>query len=145
MALPEYPLVHDVVYGPFPSRRLGSSLGVNILPFGVKVCAFNCNYCHCGWTFDLADETTLASWTWPAPAEVAEGLERRLKELAAAGTKVDAITISGNGEPTLHPDFPRVVEDILASRDRVAKGVPVHILTNGAQLAKPGVAEALNL
>lgn len=145
MVLPSYPLVGSVTYGPFASRRLGSSLGVNILPFGVKVCAFNCNYCQCGWTFDLADEATLASWTWPAPDEVAVGLEARLKELAAAGTKIDAVTIAGNGEPTLHPDFGRVVEEILRARDRVAKGVPVHILTNGANLSKPGVAEALNL
>lgn len=146
MSLPAYPLADGVVYGPYASRRFGRSLGVNILPFGVKVCAFNCNYCHCGWTFDLADEATLASWTWPAPAEIGAGLERRLKELAAAaGTKVDAITISGNGEPTLHPDFGRAVEEILRARDRAAPGTPVGILTNGAKLAKPGVAEALNL
>jgi len=145
MSLPSYPLVDSVVYGPFASRRLGSSLGVNVLPFGVKVCAFNCNYCQCGWTFDLADETTLASWTWPTPGEIAEGLGKRLKELAAAGTKLDALTIAGNGEPTLHPDFGRVVEEIVRTRDRVAKGVAVHILTNGANLLKPGVAEALNL
>ena len=145
MALPPYPLVDSVVYGPFASRRLGQSLGVNILPFGVKVCAFNCNYCQCGWTFELADEATLASWTWPAAAEVAEGLERRLKELAAAKAKIDALTIAGNGEPTLHPDFARVVEEIVAARDRSAKGIPVHILTNGANLLKPGVAEGLNL
>jgi len=145
MPLPGYPLVDDVVYGPFASRRLGASLGVNILPFGVKVCAFNCNYCQCGWTFELADETTLASWTWPAPAAVGEGVERRLKELAAAKTKLDAITIAGNGEPTLHPEFGRAVEEVLRARDRGARGVPVHILTNGANLAKPGVAEGLNL
>jgi wyosine [tRNA(Phe)-imidazoG37] synthetase (radical SAM superfamily) len=145
MVLPSYPLVGSVTYGPFASRRLGSSLGVNILPFGVKVCAFNCNYCQCGWTFDLADEATLASWAWPTPDEVAVGLEAHLKELAAAGTKIDAITIAGNGEPTLHPDFARVVEEVLGARDRAAKGVPVHILTNGANLSKPGVAEALNL
>ena len=145
MALPAYPLVDSVVYGPFASRRLGQSLGVNILPFGVKVCAFNCNYCQCGWTFELADQTTLASWTWPTPAEVAEGVERRLKELAAAGTKLDALTIAGNGEPTLHPDFARVVEEVVGARDRSAKGIPVHILTNGANLLKPGVAEGLNL
>jgi len=143
MSLPGYPLVNDVVYGPFASRRLGSSLGVNILPFGVKVCAFNCNYCQCGWTFDLVDEATLASWTWPTPGEVAESLEKRLKELG--GTKIDAITIAGNGEPTLHPDFSRAVEEIVRMRDRAAKGVPVHILTNGANLGKPGVADALNL
>ena len=145
MSLPGYPLVSGVVYGPFASRRLGSSLGVNILPFGVKVCAFNCNYCQCGWTFDLVDEATLASWTWPTPGEVAVGLDTRLKELASAGTKIDAITIAGNGEPTLHPDFARAVEEIVRMRDRSAKGVPVHILTNGANLAKSGVADALNL
>ena len=144
MTLPGYPLVSDVVYGPFASRRLGASLGVNILPFGVKVCAFNCNYCQCGWTFNLVDEPTLASWTWPTPAEVGEGLERRLRELSAAKTKLDAITIAGNGEPTLHPEFGRAVEAVLAARDRAAQGVPVHVLTNGANLAREEVAHALN-
>jgi len=145
MALPGYPLLDGVIYGPFASRRLGASLGVNILPFGVKVCAFNCNYCQCGWTTELTDEATLRKWKWPKAREVGEGLERRLKELAAAGTKVNAITIAGNGEPTLHPDFSRVVEEVLAVRDRAAKGIPVHILSNGANLATPGIAEALNL
>src|SRR5262245_48673702 len=143
MGLPAYPLVDAVTYGPFASRRLGSSLGVNILPFGVKVCAFNCNYCQCGWTFDLADEATLASWTWPSAADVAAGLEKKLRDPGGPG--VDVITIAGNGEPTLHPDFSRVVEEIVRVRDRVAKGVPLHILTNGANLNKPGVADALNV
>jgi len=145
MALPAYPLLDGVTYGPFESRRLGASLGVNILPFGVKVCAFNCNYCQCGWTTELTNEATLRKWKWPAAREVGEGLGRRLKDLAAAGTKIDAITIAGNGEPTLHPDFSRAVEEILAVRDRAAKGIPVHILSNGANLATAGVAEALNL
>jgi len=145
MALPGYPLLDDVVYGPFESRRLGASLGVNILPVGVKVCAFNCNYCQCGWTSELTDDATLGKWKWPTAREVGEGLARRLKELAAAGTKIDAITIAGNGEPTLHPEFPSVVEEILGARDRAGKGVPVHILSNGANLAAYGVAESLNL
>ena len=145
MALPSVPLADGVVYGPYASRRLGNSLGVNILPFGVKVCAFNCNYCNCGWTTELVDAATLAKWKWPSAGDVGVGLERRLKELVAAGTKIDTITISGNGEPTLHPDFGRVVEEVLRARDRFAKGVPLHILSNGANLAKPGVAEALNL
>jgi wyosine [tRNA(Phe)-imidazoG37] synthetase (radical SAM superfamily) len=145
MALPSFPVGLDIVYGPFPSRRLGASLGVNLLPSGVKVCAFNCNYCQCGWTFDLTDDATLAKWRWPTATEVGEALGRRLSELAAAGTKVDAITFAGNGEPTLHPDFARAVEVVLGVRDRSAKGVPVHALSNGATLQAPGVADALNL
>lgn len=142
----DFNLVTDVVYGPVQSRRLGASLGINPLPFGIKTCGFNCNYCQLGWTFDLVDEASLAKLKWPSAAEIAQGLEKRLGELKAAGTKVDCITFAGNGEPTLHPDFDGVVTDVLEVRDRVAPGTTVDILTNGALLHDhPRVAGGCNL
>lgn len=136
-------LVSDVVYGPVQSRRLGASLGINVLPFGVKVCGFNCNYCQLGWTFDLVDPAVLAKYRWPSAEEIAAGVSKRLKELA--GTKLDCMTFSGNGEPTLHPDFDGVVTEVLALRDREAPGLRVDILTNGARLDDPRVVGGLNL
>ena len=112
----EYQLSDGVTYGPVKSRRLGASLGVNILPFGVKVCSFNCNYCQCGWTTDLVDPASLAKLRFPGPDEVAEGLRTTLRGLKARGEKLDCITLAGNGEPTLHPEFADVVRAILAVR-----------------------------
>ncbi len=141
----EYQLSDGVAYGPVQSRRLGASLGVNILPFGVKVCSFNCNYCQCGWTTDLVDERSLAKYEWPSAGEVGEGLRKRLLELKAEGRTLDCLTLAGNGEPTLHPDFLEVVRAVLAARDEVMPGVRVDILSNAAHLDRPDVVEGLNL
>ncbi len=140
-----YALADSVVYGPMASRRLGWSLGVNILPFGVKVCSFNCNYCQCGWTTDLADPAALAKYRFPGPREVGDALRRRLPELKASGTPVDCVTIAGNGEPTLHPEFLEVVREILAARDEHWPGLRVEVLSNAAHLDRPDVVEGLNL
>ncbi|HLY72797.1 MAG TPA: radical SAM protein [Planctomycetota bacterium] len=141
----EYRLSDGITYGPVKSRRLGSSLGVNILPFGVKVCSFNCNYCQCGWTTDLVDPQSLGKYRFPTPSEVGEGLRRTLEDLKSRGEKLDCITLAGNGEPTLHPDFLRVVREILSVRDAVLPGVRVDILSNAAHLDRPAVVEGLNL
>lgn len=145
MALEAYGLVRDVVYGPVASRRLGRSLGVNILPFDVKVCSFNCNYCQCGWTFDVTDERVLAKYDWPSAAAVARGVERRLTEAKERGERLDCLTFAGNGEPTLHPDFDGVAAEVLAVRDRLWPELPVTILSNGANLDRPRVVGGLNL
>lgn len=138
-------LVDACIYGPVVSRRFGASLGINPLPAGRKVCGFNCNYCQLGWTTDLVDEATLAGYDWPSAERIARELGERLRELAASGTGVERITFSGNGEPTLHPDFDGVVMEVLAVRDREAPGVAVGILTNGALLSNPRVVGGLNL
>lgn len=142
---PQYTLARGVIYGPVRSRRLGASLGVNLLPFGVKVCSFNCSYCQCGWTYDTVDHATLAKLRWPAPAEISAELEWARGELRARGEPLDSITLSGNGEPTLHPRFAEAVRAIVAARDRAWPGVRTDILTNGAHLGAPGVVEGLNL
>lgn len=144
-AYKEYQLSDGVTYGPVKSRRLGASLGVNILPFGVKVCSFNCNYCQCGWTTDLVDPASLAKLRFPGPDEVAEGLRTTLRGLKSRGEKLDCITLAGNGEPTLHPEFAEVVRAILAVRDEEMPGVRCDILSNAAHLDQPGVVEGLNL
>jgi len=140
-----YALADGVVYGPVRSRRLGASLGVNILPFGVKVCSFNCNYCQCGWTTDLVEDTALAKYSFPTAEQVGEELRRNLLELKNKGVKLDCLTLAGNGEPTLHPEFLDVVRAILAVRDEVWPGLRVDILSNAAHLDRPGVVEGLNL
>jgi wyosine [tRNA(Phe)-imidazoG37] synthetase (radical SAM superfamily) len=144
-AYKEYNLSDGVTYGPVQSRRLGASLGVNILPFGVKVCSFNCNYCQCGWTTDTVDPAALAKYRFPTAREVGDGLRRTLLELKGKGQKLDCITLAGNGEPTLHPDFLSVVKEILSVRDEVMPGVRCDILSNAAHLDRPAVIEGLNL
>jgi wyosine [tRNA(Phe)-imidazoG37] synthetase (radical SAM superfamily) len=141
----EYQLTDGVTYGPVKSRRLGASLGVNILPFGVKVCSFNCNYCQCGWTTDTVDPAALEKYRFPTAREVGEGLRTTLQELRTRGETLDCITLAGNGEPTLHPDFLAVVKEILSVRDEVLPGVRVDILSNAAHLDRPAVVEGLNL
>ncbi len=141
----EYALSDGVTYGPVKSRRLGASLGVNILPFGVKVCSFNCNYCQCGWTTDTVDPASLAKYRFPTAREVGDGLRKTLRELKAKGGTLDCITLAGNGEPTLHPDFLGVVKEILSARDEVMPGVRVDILSNAAHLDRADVVEGLNL
>lgn len=140
-----YNLTDGVVYGPVKSRRLGASLGVNILPFNVKVCSFNCNYCQCGWTTDTVDSKALAKYDWPTPEQVGDGLRAKLLELKAAGETLDSITFAGNGEPTLHPDFLRCVKAVIAVRDELMPGTKVDILSNAAHLDREQVVEGLNL
>jgi wyosine [tRNA(Phe)-imidazoG37] synthetase (radical SAM superfamily) len=140
-----YNLTDGVVYGPVKSRRLGASLGVNILPFNVKVCSFNCNYCQCGWTTDTVDDKALAKYEWPTPGQVADGLRAKLLELKAAGEKLDSITFAGNGEPTLHPDFLPCVKAVIAVRDEIMPGTKVDILSNAAHLDREQVVDGLNL
>jgi wyosine [tRNA(Phe)-imidazoG37] synthetase (radical SAM superfamily) len=141
----QYRLADGVVYGPVKSRRLGASLGVNVLPFNVKVCSFNCNYCQCGWTYDTADAAALARYDWPTPDQVEAGLRAKLLELKEKGERLDSITFAGNGEPTLAPDFLRCVKGVLAARDELSPGTRVDILSNAAHLDRAEVIEGLNL
>jgi wyosine [tRNA(Phe)-imidazoG37] synthetase (radical SAM superfamily) len=124
-----------VVYGPVRSRRLGTSLGINLLPARSKVCSFDCPYCDCGFTTGKA-----AGARWPSPDEVGHALRRALARLPEPP---DWIALSGTGEPTLHPRFAVVVDRVLAARDDVAPTTPVGVLSNGLLAGVPAVRDAL--
>ncbi len=143
--LGKYILAGGVVYGPVRSRRMGVSLGVNILPFGMKLCSFDCPYCQCGPSIERVGGGAAGGPRFPAADEVEEAVFGRLLDIRGEGIHLDSITFSGNGEPTLHPDFFSAVRTVLAARDRAMPGVRVDILTNGAHLDRPGVVDGLNL
>lgn len=126
------------VFGPIFSRRLGSSLGINLLPQQGKVCNFDCVYCECGWNKDGLEDRVL-----PTAEDVQRALQARLEECAAAGTPIDSITFSGDGEPTLNPQFPAIIDLTLALRDRYYPAARVSVLSNATRIGHPGVFEAL--
>lgn len=128
----------DTVFGPIHSRRLGSSLGINLSPRDGKICSFDCLYCEAGYNAQGPGTTGL-----PRRAEVAALLEQRLQQLRAENHKLDVITFSGNGEPTLNPDFPDIIDDTLRLRDKYYPNVKVSVLTNSTMLHRPEVVDAL--
>lgn len=128
----------DIVFGPIRSRRLGSSLGVNILPAHGKMCNFDCVYCECGWNRDGAGDKA-----YPRLADVAAALEKRLGELSQQGIPVDSITFSGNGEPTMNPDFAAIVDKTIQLRDRFYPSAKVSVLSNATMVGRESVFDAL--
>ncbi len=128
----------EIVFGPITSRRLGSSLGVNLLPAKGKLCNFDCVYCECGWNRDGTGDKV-----FPEFEDIEAALEEKMSVLAAEGTPVDSITFSGNGEPTIHPDFPKVIDVTLRCRDKYFPKAKVSVLSNATMIARPAVAEAL--
>ena len=128
-------LFDQIAYGPIHSRRLGTSLGMELMPLAHKLCTFNCVYCECGWN------TPVSHPKLPTREEVKMALEARLKE----GLDLDVITFSGNGEPTLHPDFLSIIEDTCALRDQYCPKAKVSVLSNSTQLGRPDVVQALRL
>lgn len=128
----------EIVFGPIRSRRLGSSLGVNVLPVKGKLCNFDCIYCECGWNKDGVSDNR-----FPTLAEVQEALKAKLSALAASGTDVDSITFSGNGEPTVNPDFPGIVDVTVRLRDEYYPSAKISVLSNATMLSRPHVLEAL--
>ena len=131
-------LFHETVFGPIHSRRLGVSLGINLSPLDGKVCSFDCLYCEAGYNAQGPGTTGL-----PARADVAALLEAKLRAMAAEGVRPDVITFSGNGEPTLHPDFAGIMDDTLRLRDALCPAAKVSVLANSTQLHRPEVVEAL--
>lgn len=128
----------ETVFGPIHSRRLGTSLGVNLMPRDGKICSFDCLYCEAGYNAQGHGKAGL-----PQREEVAALLEAKLKELHSAGKALDTITFSGNGEPTLHPCFAGVIDDTLRLRDAYFPEAKVSVLSNATMLHKPDVVEAL--
>jgi wyosine [tRNA(Phe)-imidazoG37] synthetase (radical SAM superfamily) len=133
-------LQKGIIYGPVDSRRLGRSLGINLSATTYKVCSFNCVYCHYGWTKHITSDLSRFVKDLPAPEAVEAELEETLRRLSAPP---EYITFSGNGEPTLHQDFERIVDLVLAVRDRTGSDALVAILSNSTGLADDGVRRGL--
>lgn len=131
-------LREDTVFGPIHSRRLGTSLGINLLPTGGKICSFDCIYCECGWNRDGQEDKNL-----PSAGKVRSDLSSKLSELCAEGVHIDSITFSGDGEPTLNPEFPQIIDDTLALRDRFCPDAVVSVLSNATRVHVPAVFDAL--
>ncbi len=135
-------LFDKAVFGPIHSRRLGVSLGINLLPVNGKVCSFDCLYCECGFSRREAGGSLSPL---PTRAEVARQLEHALKAMAADDRRPDVITFAGNGEPTLHPHFAEIMEDTVDLRDRLAPDARICVLSNATRLADAKVVDALAL
>lgn len=131
-------LFHSTVFGPIHSRRLGVSLGINLSPDDGKVCSFDCLYCEAGYNSQGPGTTG-----FPSREKVKEQLKEKLLKMKEEGENLDVITFSGNGEPTLHPEFPEILDDVLALRDEFYPNAKVSVLTNSTRIFTPTVAEAL--
>ena len=131
-------LREETVFGPIHSRRLGNSLGINLLPTRGKICNFDCIYCECGWNADGRGDTVL-----PTAAQVRSALEDKLCSMMLDGTPLDSITFSGDGEPTLNPEFSRIIEDTLRLRDAFYPGAKVSVLSNATRVHLDEVFRAL--
>ena len=132
-------LFENTIIGPIHSRRLGNSLGVNLLPLQHKYCSYDCIYCECGWNKETENEAI----EYVTPAQVRQMLESRLQELKAEGAVVDSFTFAGNGEPSLYPEFPEIVDIVTEMRNKYYPEAVTTILTNATQLTKPEVFAAI--
>lgn len=128
----------EIVFGPISSRRLGSSLGVNLLPSKGKLCNFDCIYCECGWNKDGKSDGR-----FPELEDIRNALEEKMSKASADGVRIDSITFSGNGEPTMHPDFPEVIDITLKLRDRFFPDAKVSVLSNATLVGRAEITEAL--
>ncbi len=131
-------LYDSPIFGPVHSRRLGISLGINLMPPDGKICAFDCIYCECGYNHDHIPHSRR-----PTREEVAKGLGAKLCEMRDSNQLPDVLTFAGNGEPTAHPDFPDIIEDTLRLRDEYCPQAKVSVLSNATMLARPMVHAAL--
>lgn len=127
----------EIIYGPVISRRLGVSLGVNLLPIDAKICTFNCIYCECGFN------TTMKEHPMPKREQVYRALERQLQKMEKEGVLPDVITFAGNGEPTIHPKFEGIIDDTITLRNKYCPDTEISVLTNSTQIHKPKIFSAL--
>ncbi|NOU18464.1 MAG: radical SAM protein [Bacteroidales bacterium] len=130
-------LFDSFVFGPIRSRRLGVSLGINLLPINSKICSFDCIYCECGWT------NKKEKGRMPSREEVKKYLDEKLLEMQKKGDALDVITFAGNGEPTLHPDFSGIIDDTIELRNRYFPYARIAVLSNSTMLTKNEVINAL--
>ena len=131
-------LFHSTVFGPIHSRRLGVSLGINLSPDDGKVCSFDCLYCEAGFNAQGTGSAGL-----PLKEKVKKDLFNKLSSMKEKNEQLDVITFSGNGEPTLHPDFPEIIDSVLALRDEFYPSAKVSVLTNSTKIFSEPVVQAL--
>ncbi len=132
-------LFDQMIFGPVKSRRLGVSLGINLLPVNRKICSFDCIYCECGFNPKGESERGI----FPARDQVAKALTDRLMAMQKDNLKPDVITFAGNGEPTLHPDFADIIEDTIAIRNSYCSDARIAVLSNASRLKSRPVFDAL--
>lgn len=130
-------LFKDIIFGPVKSRRLGLSLGVNLLPLDNKLCNFNCIYCECGWN------TKGVKPKFNTRKDVKEQLRKKLTEMVAEGTPPDVITFAGNGEPTIHPEFEEIIADTIELRNEICPKAKVSVLSNATMIGRENIRRAL--
>lgn len=131
-------LFNDIVFGPIVSRRFGNSLGINLLPLENKVCNFNCIYCECGWT-DLKSFKV----NYLDTGKIISAIEQRFKELAIDKIPIDSITFAGNGEPTMHPNFSEIIDEVIKLRDLFLPKIHITVLSNSTLLGNKSILESL--
>lgn len=132
-------LFHEIVFGPIHSRRLGASLGVNLLPYDGKLCSFDCIYCECGYNKNFRTKTKL-----PSRELVKAALDDKLQHLLSEGVALDVMTFAGNGEPTMHPQFAGIIDDTIELRNKYYPDTKISVLSNAMHINKESVFEALN-
>jgi len=132
-------LFDKVVFGPVKSRRLGVSLGINLLPTDRKICNYDCIYCECGWN----EKSNKSKPILPSRESVFESLESRLTKMSAEGILPDVITFAGNGEPTMHPAFEGIIDDTVLLRNKYCPNARIAVLSNATLIFKPAIACAL--
>lgn len=131
-------LFHSTIFGPIHSRRLGTSLGINLSPIDGKICTFDCIYCEAGYNSQGAGTSGL-----PKREDVYIQLEEKLQKMYDNGEQLDVITFSGNGEPSIHPEFEGIIDDTIALRDKYFPNVKISVLCNSTRLGDNRVVSAL--
>ncbi|MDD2530732.1 MAG: radical SAM protein [Bacteroidales bacterium] len=132
-------LFDEIIFGPIHSRRLGNSLGINLLPTKKKLCNFDCVYCECGWNEDTKDISALL----PQKKDIEKELRDKLIQFKDNNTIIDSITFSGNGEPTLHPEFSQIIDMVVELRNHYAPEAQISVLSNATNLLKEDIFKAL--
>ncbi len=131
-------LYQSPIFGPIQSRRLGLSLGINLLPVDGKICSFDCVYCECGVNTEHRSHSRL-----PSREEVASKLQSTLIDMRSRNILPNTLTFSGNGEPTMHPDFYDIVQDTISLRNKYAPDTKISVLSNATNIHKDKVFQAL--
>jgi len=132
-------LFDEIIFGPVKSRRLGVSLGINLLPTKRKICTFNCLYCECGWTGDSSGEIS----NLPSRSDVYKALEQKLISMKEKNLQPDVFTYAGNGEPTLHPEFSGIIDDSISLRNKYFPEAKIAVLSNATTIRNKAVRQAL--